>query len=140
MPDPNEPSIRGQRSLALTIPSAAAVFGVVIPFEQWASARLFGDPVPRAPVWLRFAVVLAVAGACAGAVMYRATRLPHGWIRSLLYGFVFAVVITAEIDNFVSMSGAEFIVHWVLGSVFVGLVLGVLFHALGGANQRRPAR
>jgi hypothetical protein len=70
--------------------------------------------------------------------MYSAARLPQGWTRSLLYGFVFALAIRAEIDEFARTSGPGFLVRWLLSSLLMGLVLGAIHRALERAN--RPAR
>lgn len=142
MTDSTDPTPRGPRSLAPAAFTGAALFAVAVLLSQLLVSVVFPEPegMPSLPVWVRFAAVVAVAGVCVGAVMYRTTRLPHGWLRSYLYGTVFSLFMGAEIEEFARMPLHRWLLQWVLVSLVVGIVMGALFRALERVDRPRPAR
>ncbi|HEX2078117.1 MAG TPA: hypothetical protein VHG08_10425 [Longimicrobium sp.] len=136
-----DPTPRGPRSPVCAVVTGAALFAAAVLLSQLLLSLVFPEPegMPPLPVWVRFAAVLAVAGTFVGAVMYRANRLPHGWLRSYLYGTVFSLFMGAEIREFAGTPLHRWLLQWVLVSLVVGILMGAIFRALDRVDAPRPA-
>src|SRR3712207_5663046 len=100
-----DPPVPLLRSLPLAILLGTAVSAVVMPFLRWFGMWISGGvPVPPGAVWVEYLAIKAVAGACAGAGMYAAGRLPPGWLRMCLCWILFWVLIEGDADDFARWS------------------------------------
>ncbi|HEX2078119.1 MAG TPA: hypothetical protein VHG08_10435 [Longimicrobium sp.] len=133
-----DPSVLGLRSLPHAILLGAALFAVVPPFVQW-SVHLIGGrfPLPPLSVWVGFIAVQAVAGACAGAIVYAAGRLPPGRLRICLFGIANFLFIGGRIEEFVHEPLYLFLSFWALSSLIGGVILGVVIYPLWRRKRRR---
>lgn len=140
MTDRPDPLHRVQRSLPIAILFGAAVSAIGISFLEWIGLLIARIPSPSAPVWLEYVAIRAVAGACVGAAMYAAGRLPHGWLRSFLFWTLFFLLIQGDVPDFVSDSRGRFLTVWAGASLLSGLIVGTLFHLLyRWVRARQPA-
>lgn len=139
MTDPPPP---GRLSLPRTVLLTTAVFAAVLPLVQWTAALVFRDPdpIPPGPVWMRFAAVLALTGACMGPAVYATASRPRGWPRSFVNGLMISLAIGADIEDFAGMPLDRFLERWMVVSLVTGLILGSVFHAFAGEDEPPPGR
>lgn len=129
MSNPSDPPARAPH-LAARLLRATAGLAILFPLVKWVQSLIFPDPgqVQPAPVWVSFAAVLAVAGACVGAGAYAARS--HRWLQSYLSGVMLTLFATAEVQQFASMPLHTWLLGWVLGGLGMGIVAGAIYHVI----------
>jgi hypothetical protein len=132
-----DPPLRVLRSLPLAILLATAISGIAMPFLHWLALLILPLAVPPGPVWLQFVGIRAAAGACVGAAMYVAGRLPHGWLRWCLYWTLLFLLIEGDMPDFTSSSLDRYLSVWAASSLATGVLVGTVFHLLERRNRTR---
>ncbi|HEX2081686.1 MAG TPA: hypothetical protein VHG08_28540 [Longimicrobium sp.] len=129
MTDPSDPPVRAPRSPARLLRSTAGL-AILFPLLKWVQSLSFPDPgrVQPGPVWVSFATVLAVAGACVGAGVYAAR--PHRWLQSYLIGVMIVLMVNADIQQFAGMPLHTWLLQWVPSSLGMGIVAGAIYHVI----------
>lgn len=130
MTNPSDLALNAPRSRSPGLLRRMVSLAILLPVVKWAQSAVFpdADRVTWGPVWVSFAAVLAVAGACIGAASHAAG--PRRWLHSYVFGVMLALFTRAEIQQFAGMPLHTWLLRWVLSSLGMGIVAGAIYHVI----------
>ncbi|HEU0302058.1 MAG TPA: hypothetical protein VFR37_21565 [Longimicrobium sp.] len=126
MTNPSDAPVRAPRSLGRLLLATTAL-ALCFPVLKWV-ALSGSERAAAGPVWVSFAAVMAVAGACVGAASYAARS--HRLLHSYLSAVMIALLATADVQQFASMPLHTWLLRWVLTSLVISIPLGAIYHAI----------